>query len=185
MLGNAEGSSRFDAVKHGNLGETREMERKPHVRIDVKNDARAVLRSCLIGLDDRLQPSSMGLFRSMSCVEYVPLMAYTGFAHRSFCASDSAAHFGNTSVLDEGVHCIVSNQQSPPDQQIPFKRVVIMRDGRYNCSDRWSDLMVGENGILESLQEGYGSDGFVLGLMFCGHGQAFRDDPTLQHVQHL
>ena len=45
--------------------------------------------------------------------------------------------------------------------------------------------MVGENGILESLQEGYGSDGFVLGLTFCGHGQAFRDDPTQQHVQHL
>ena len=44
--------SRFDAVQHGNLGETPEMEAKPHVRIDVKNDCGAVLRSCLIGLDD-------------------------------------------------------------------------------------------------------------------------------------
>ena len=172
--------SRFD----GNLGETPGMEGKPNVRIDVKNDCGAVLRSCLIGLDDLLQPSSMRFFRSTSCVEYVPVMAYTGFAHESFCASDSAAHFGNTSVLEEGVHCIVSNQQSPPDQQIPFKRVVIMQDDRYNCPDRWSDLIVGDNGILESLQEGYGGDGFVLGLTFWGHGQAYMDHPTLQHVQH-
>ena len=176
--------SRFDAVQHGNLGETPEMEPKPHVRIDVKNDCGAVLRSCLICLDNLLQPSSMGFFRSTSCVEYVPVMAYTGFAHQSFCALDSAAHFGNTSVLDEGLHCIVSNQQSPPDQPIRFKRVVIMRDDGYNCPDRWSDLIVGDNVIPESLQEGYGGDGFVLGLTFWGHGQAYMDDPTLQHVQH-
>ena len=73
--------SRFDAVQHGNLGGTPEIEGKPHVRIDVKNDCGALLRSCLIGLDDLLQPSSVRFFRSTSCVEYVPVMAYTGFAH--------------------------------------------------------------------------------------------------------
>ena len=176
--------SRFDAVQHGNLGETPEIEGKPHVRIDVKNDCGAVLRSCLIGLDDLLQPSSMRFFRSTSCVEYVPIMAYTGFPHQSFCALDSAAHFGNTPVLDEGVHCKVSNQQSPPDQQTPFKRVVIMQDDRYHCPDMWSDLIFGDRGILESLQEGYGGDGVVLGLTLWGHGQAYMDDSTLQHVQH-
>ena len=176
--------SRFDAVQHGNLGETPEMEGKPHVRIDVKNDCGAVLRSCLIGLDELLKPSSIRFFRSTSCVEYVPVMAYTGFADQSICASDSAAHFGNTAVLDEGVHCIASNQQSPPDQQFSFEQVVIMRKDRYNCPDRWSDLIVGDDGILESLQEGYGADGFVLGLTFWGQGQAYMDDPTPQHVQH-
>ena len=48
---NAGKRSRFDAVQHGNLGETPGMEGKPNVRIDVKNDCGAVLRSCLIGLD--------------------------------------------------------------------------------------------------------------------------------------
>ena len=176
--------SRFHAVQHGNLGETPGIEGKPNVRIDVKNDCGAVWQSCLIGLDDLLQPSSMRFFRSTSCVEYVPVMACTGFANQSFCASDSAAHFGNTSVLDEGVHCIVTNQQSPPDKQIPFKRAVIMQDDRYNCPDMWSDLIVGDNNILESPQDGYGGDGFVFGLTFWGHGQAYMDDPTLQHVQH-
>ena len=175
--------SRFHAVQHGNLGETPGIEGKPNVRIDVKNDCGAVWRSYLIGLDDLLQPSSMRFFPSTSCVEYVPVMACTGFAHQSFCASDSAAHFGNTSVLDEGVHCIVSNQQSPPDQQIPFKRAVIMQDDRYNCPDRWSDLIVGDNNILEPPQDGYGGDGFVLGLTFWGPGQAYMDAPTLQTAQ--
>ena len=59
-----------------------------------------------------------------------------------------------------------------------------MQEDRYNCPNRWSDLIVGDNGILESLQEGYGGDGFVLGPTFWGNGQAYMDDPTLQHVQH-
>ena len=103
-------------------------------------------------------------------------MAYTGFAHESFCAS--------TPLRILATHQYCRRVSIASYQQIPFKRVVIMQDDRYNCPDRWSDLIVSDNGILESLQEGYGGDGFVLGLTFWGHGQAYMDDPTLQHVQH-